>query len=110
MEKDYIIAPERIIRKLDDAEQASVAINGLMEDVIDPAFYGYRCCGLLDDWSQETGGDKGRLCVGWRNTLMRYMRPAIRSICLQPKLLVIFKQFYVNKRRRKRHGRSKDIV
>ena len=52
MEKDYIIAPERIIRKLDDAEQASVAINGLMEDVIDPAFYGYRCCGLLDDWSK----------------------------------------------------------
>ena len=65
MEKDYIIAPERIIRKLDDAEQASVAINGLMEDVIDPAFYGYRCCGLLDDWSKETGGDKGRAALRW---------------------------------------------
>ena len=65
MEKDYIIAPERIIRKLDEAEQASVAINGLMEDVIDPAFYGYRCCGLLDEWSKETGGDKGSAALRW---------------------------------------------
>lgn len=65
VEKDYIIAPERIIRKLDEAEQASVAINGLMEDVIDPAFYGYRCCGLLDEWSEETGGDKGSAALRW---------------------------------------------
>lgn len=65
MEKDYIVAPERIIRKLDEAEQAAVAINGLMEDVIDPAFYGYRCSGLLDAWSEETGGDKGRAALRW---------------------------------------------
>ena len=65
VEKDYIVAPERIIRKLDEAEQAAVAINGLMEDVIDPAFYGYRCCGLLDEWSEETGGDKGSAALRW---------------------------------------------
>ena len=65
MEKDHIIAPERIIRKLSDAEQASVAINGLMEDVIEPSFYGYRCCGLLDTWSEETDGDKGSAALRW---------------------------------------------
>ena len=36
-----------------------------MEDVIDPAFYGYRCSGLLDAWSEETGGDKGRAALRW---------------------------------------------
>ena len=65
MEKDYIIAPERIIRKLDEAEQASVAINGLMEDVIDPAFYGDLHSFPTRRSSDLTGGDKGSAALRW---------------------------------------------
>ena len=98
MEKDYIIASELIIRKLDEAEQALVAINGLMEDVIDPAFYGIDAVGCWMNGAKKQVATRGALlCVGWRNTLMSYMRPAMRSICLQPKLLVFCKQLYANK-------------
>ena len=65
MEKDYIIAPERIRHRLEEAENAAVAITGLMEDVIDPTFDGYACRGLLDAWSKETDGDKGSAAVNW---------------------------------------------
>lgn len=65
MEKDYIIAPECIRHRLEEAENAAVAITGLMEDVIDPAFDGYACRGLLDAWSKETGGDKGSAALRW---------------------------------------------
>ena len=65
MKKDYIIAPECIRHRLEEAESAAVAITGLMEDVIDPAFDGYACRGLLDAWSKETGGDKGSAAVNW---------------------------------------------
>ena len=65
MEKDYIIAPSHIRYKLESAERAVVAITGLMEDVIDPAFDGYTCRGLLDAWSKETGGDKGAAALNW---------------------------------------------
>lgn len=65
MEKDYIIAPSHIRYKLEEAEQAAVAITGLMEDIIDPAFDGYTCRGLLDAWSKETDGDKGSAALNW---------------------------------------------
>lgn len=65
MEKDYIIAPEYIRHRLEEAEHAAVAITGLMEDIIDPAFDGYTCRGLLDAWSKETDGDKGSAALNW---------------------------------------------
>ena len=65
MEKEYIFAPECVRYRLEEADRAAVAIAGLMEDVIDPAFYGYACQGLLDAWSREMGGDKGAAAIKW---------------------------------------------
>ena len=53
MSKDYIIAPNHIRYELEEAERAVVAVNGILEDVIDPTFKGCTCRGLLDAWSEE---------------------------------------------------------
>lgn len=65
MNQDYIIVPEHISHRLEATEKAAVAMSGLLEDVINPAFDGYTCEGLLDAWSKETDGDKGAAARNW---------------------------------------------
>lgn len=65
MSKDYIIAPNHIRYELEEAERAVVAVNGILEDVIDPTFKGCTCRGLLDAWSEETNGDRGAAALKW---------------------------------------------
>ena len=53
-----LIAAPVIYNELKDAEEKAIAVLGLLEDVIQPAFGDLRCDGLLD----QKGKSRGRLC------------------------------------------------
>ena len=85
MSKDYIIAPNHIRYELEEAERAVVAVNGILEDVIDPTFKGCTCGGLLDAWSEETNGDRGAAALKW----MEQNFDAIYAACYASNALLL---------------------
>ncbi len=85
MSKDYIIAPNHIRYELEEAERAVVAVNGILEDVIDPTFKGCTCRGLLDAWSEETNGDRGAAALKW----MEQNFDAIYAACYASNALLL---------------------
>lgn len=65
MGRDYIVASDSIKHDLAEAEIGIVAINGLLEDVIDPIFECFTCDGILTERSKHTGGDKNAAAREW---------------------------------------------
>ena len=56
-----LIAAPVIYNELKDAEEKAIAVLGLLEDVIQPAFGDLRCDGLLD----QKGKSRGDCAIDW---------------------------------------------
>ena len=87
MSKDYIIAPNHIRYELEEAERAVVAVNGILEDVIDPTFKGCTCGGLLDAWSEETNGDRGAAALKWMEQNFDAIKMRYYQNCQFPQMM-----------------------
>ena len=65
MNREAIFATNKLRHELENAEFDSIAASGLLEDVIDPMLYDYRCAGILDLYAEKNGGDRNKAARAW---------------------------------------------